>query len=1027
MEEVNTSSSIIDIKNDISINTSYPIINNQKPSSTVESMKISYEIKTAKDILKKDFKHSDDYIVIFSITAIINSNSFKWNVYKTFSQIRDSFNLIRKELKHNNLLDPETKTICKQIKHFSQGEMISNLPSVTAAYSNLFFKDNTKNCIALKESLCISATSFSETNSGYKPFEGVGYKEAEPRCFRLTLKVFCNFLECLLYKQWNKRWLMLRNDMICYLNSSTTLIGKNVYWFDEEIDVSRPYDNNVLVIQNLARKLVVKFDSAFECALWYNEINHRIEVIKEQIMNNIYRSFTTQKDFCNAKFFIDGEDYFTTLFEQLLNAKESVFITDWWLSPEMFLRRPIKVDDYVDGHSKHNKQELSRFMDVVNYIAHRGVKVYILVYHEVSIALSLDSKHTKTTLNNLHANIRVTRHPKGATDLLWSHHEKLVIIDQHVAFVGGLDICWGRYDNHNHPIVDEYNEQHSYMFPGIDYSNARICDFSNVSDYLKESVNRREHCRMPWHDVHSMLEGPVVADVARHFVERWNHARFENRNLGIVEVRQAVEKSHKNDDIILSKTYKEHLITSKTIELKESKSPEINMNENSEEEIDTTHKKEMFSNDISNFNSLGDNYISNKDINLGTFPERSKEKKKTTKDSFKSATKEKYHKFISAIKNYTHKKAKSNKKLTTSVFLTDNKTVATNTRDFKCQVLRSCSFWSIGKNQTENSILQGYYKLIDNSKHYIYIENQFFISKAYTDEERNANPNYISTLVENEIALHIRTRIERAYETKTPFKVYIFIPLLPGFNGEIDNSPTVSVILKYTYQTLSHNNGLSLLELLYNKMGEAVNDYICVFSLRNHSTLNKIPVTELIYIHSKLMIIDDETVLIGSANINDRSMLGSRDSEFAVIIEQRKTLVSKIGGQECKVAPFASSFRRALMAEHMGINKDNKILDDPISEELLQLAKTTAKNNTLMYREIFDCYPDNKFDSYETVRKRRIPKTEEDYHELMMNYERNKENIIGHIVEFPMDFLKNQNLGIDILCKENLVPEKNFT
>ena len=80
-----------------------------------------------------------------------------------------------------------------------------------------------------------------------------------------------------------------------------------------------------------------------------------------------------------------------------------------------------------------------------------------------------------------------------------------------------------------------------------------------------------------------------------------------------------------------------------------------------------------------------------------------------------------------------------------------------------------------------------------------------------------------------------------------------------------------------------------------------------------------------------------------------------------------------------------------------------------------------------MYREIFDCYSDNKFDSYETVRKRRIPKTEEDYHELMMNYERNKENIIGHIVEFPMDFLKNQNLGIDILCKENLVPEKNFT
>jgi hypothetical protein len=37
-----------------------------------------------------------------------------------------------------------------------------------------------------------------------------------------------------------------------------------------------------------------------------------------------------------------------------------------------------------------------------------------------------------------------------------------------------------------------------------------------------------------------------------------------------------------------------------------------------------------------------------------------------------------------------------------------------------------------------------------------------------------------------------------------------------------------------------------------------------------------------IYVHSKLMIIDDRTTLIGSANINDRSLLGSRDSEVCI-------------------------------------------------------------------------------------------------------------------------------------------------
>lgn len=44
-------------------------------------------------------------------------------------------------------------------------------------------------------------------------------------------------------------------------------------------------------------------------------------------------------------------------------------------------------------------------------------------------------------------------------------------------------------------------------------------------------------------------------------------------------------------------------------------------------------------------------------------------------------------------------------------------------------------------------------------------------------------------------------------------------------------------------------------------------------------------VTELIYVHSKLLIADDHLVICGSANINDRSMLGKRDSEIAVIIK----------------------------------------------------------------------------------------------------------------------------------------------
>lgn len=45
------------------------------------------------------------------------------------------------------------------------------------------------------------------------------------------------------------------------------------------------------------------------------------------------------------------------------------------------------------------------------------------------------------------------------------------------------------------------------------------------------------------------------------------------------------------------------------------------------------------------------------------------------------------------------------------------------------------------------------------------------------------------------------------------------------------------------------------------------------------------PITEILYIHSKVMIIDDSICILGSANINDRSLLGDRDSELCVVIE----------------------------------------------------------------------------------------------------------------------------------------------
>lgn len=59
---------------------------------------------------------------------------------------------------------------------------------------------------------------------------------------------------------------------------------------------------------------------------------------------------------CGAKWFIDGENYFEYLLEQLKNAKESVFITDWFLSPELALKRPINYKEFIDKNNEFRKK-----------------------------------------------------------------------------------------------------------------------------------------------------------------------------------------------------------------------------------------------------------------------------------------------------------------------------------------------------------------------------------------------------------------------------------------------------------------------------------------------------------------------------------------------------------------------------------------------------------------------------------------------------------------------------------------------
>ncbi|KAK9712877.1 hypothetical protein K7432_006853 [Basidiobolus ranarum] len=232
---------------------------------------------------------------------------------------------------------------------------------------------------------------------------------------------------------------------------------------------------------------------------------------------NRYASFAPERYGAYARWFVDGKDYFYAVSEAILKAKETIFIMDWWLSPEVYLRRP---------PSENQEFRLDRLLKKK---AEEGVIINIMVYKEVAMALTIDSHYTKFTLQALHPNITVQRHPDhgaGGT-MFWAHHEKICLIDTKIAFLGGLDLCYGRFDTHSHRLADYHYDPADNTWPGQDYSNPRVKDFANVSQYYQELINRKYVARMPWHDIALCITGPPVEDVERHFVDRWNFIKTE--------------------------------------------------------------------------------------------------------------------------------------------------------------------------------------------------------------------------------------------------------------------------------------------------------------------------------------------------------------------------------------------------------------------------------------------------------------------------------------------------------------------
>ena len=95
-----------------------------------------------------------------------------------------------------------------------------------------------------------------------------------------------------------------------------------------------------------------------------------------------------------------------------------------------------------------------------------------------------------------------------------------------------------------------------------------------------------------------------------------------------------------------------------------------------------------------------------------------------------------------------------------------------------------------------------------------------------------------------------------------------------------------------------------------------------------------------IYVHSKMMIVDDAYIIVGSANINQRSMAGTRDTEMAIGCWQPAFPDTHPYGD-------VHIFRKSLWMEHFHV--DDPVFRHPGTQECLDKVKEMAKYNWDQY------------------------------------------------------------------------------
>ena len=188
-----------------------------------------------------------------------------------------------------------------------------------------------------------------------------------------------------------------------------------------------------------------------------------------------------------AAFLIDAENYYRAFYDAVSRARHTVLILGW------------DIDSRVDLLRHPNPLPTSSLPSTVGGLLlglvqqRKDLQIYVLAW-DFSMVYALERQWISEFKLPWHSHARFhvymdNQHPQGGC-----HHQKVVVIDDHLAFVGGLDLTRSRWDTSEHRMHDSRRtDPDGKMYP-------------------------------PFHDVQMMVEGKIaqaLGDLAR---ERWHKA-----------------------------------------------------------------------------------------------------------------------------------------------------------------------------------------------------------------------------------------------------------------------------------------------------------------------------------------------------------------------------------------------------------------------------------------------------------------------------------------------------------------------